>query len=224
MCGRYTLGVPPSRIAEIFDLLDVPELTPRFNIAPTQLAPVVRMRESRRVLELRRWGLVPFWAKDPAIGNRLINARSESVEEKPSFRAAFRKHRCLVPADGFYEWKPAGRRKQPFWIHRRDGLPFAMAGLCERWHADLEDEIRSFTILTTDANPLLRPIHDRMPVILAREAWAEWLDPDAAADSLRALLRPAPVEELEARPVSTLVNSAAMDDPRCIAPANDATV
>jgi putative SOS response-associated peptidase YedK len=223
MCGRYTLGVPPVRIAEIFELLETPELAPRYNIAPTQQAPVILASGGRRTLELRRWGLVPFWAKDPAIGNRLINARSESVEEKPSFRTAFRKHRCLVPADGFYEWKPAGRRKQPYWIHRRDGQPFAMAGLYERWHADREDEIRSFTVLTTEANPLVRPIHARMPVILDAAAWSEWLDPGAPVGALRALLRPAPAADFDTRPVSTLVNAPAVDDFRCIEAVNEAT-
>lgn len=224
MCGRYTLGVPPVRIAEIFDLLETPELAPRYNIAPTQEAPVVLGSGGRRTLELRRFGLVPFWAKDPTIANRLINARAETVEEKPSFRTAFRRHRCLVPADGFYEWKPAGRRKQPYWIHRHDGLPFAMAGLCERWHADREDEIRSFTIVTTEANPIVRPIHARMPVILDADAWDEWLDPKAPVEALRALLHPAPSEDFDTRRVSTLVNSPAVDDPRCIDAVDEPTV
>ena len=224
MCGRYTLGVPPSRIAEVFELLETPELALRFNIAPTQQAPVIRQTDSGPVLELRRWGLVPFWAKDPAIGNKLINARSESVEEKPSFRTAFRKQRCLVPADGFYEWKPVGRRKQPFYTHRRDGLPFAMAGLHERWHGDQADEIRSFTILTTEANPLLRTIHARMPVILPRDAWAPWLDPRTATDTLRTFFAPASCEGFEMHPVSTLVNSPAVDDPRCIEASAEATI
>lgn len=223
MCGRYTLGVPPARIAEVFGLLETPELSPRFNIAPTQEAPVIRRRGPGREVAQLRWGLVPFWAKDPAIGSRLINARAETVAEKPSFRSAFRKHRCLVPADGFYEWKPLGRRKQPYYAHRRDGLPFAMAGLHERWHADREDEIRSFTILTTEANPLLRSIHARMPVILPPEAWEPWLDPDATEEALHRLLVPASPDGYEMHPVSTLVNSPAVDDARCIAPTAEPT-
>ncbi|CAG0965500.1 SOS response-associated protein YedK [Myxococcaceae bacterium] len=218
MCGRYTLGARPERIAATFGLDEILEFSPRFNIAPTQHAPVIVVSSGRRKLELRRFGLVPFFAKDASIGSRLINARSESVAEKPAFRSAFRKHRCLVPADGFYEWKPEGRRKQPYWMHRSDGAPFAMAGLCERWHPDREDEIRSFAILTTAANALVRRIHDRMPAILAPEDLGRWLDPGTPIDELRDLLAPAPESGFVARPVATLVNGAAFDDPRCIEP------
>jgi len=215
MCGRYTLGVSPARIAELFDLAEEPVLRPRYNIAPTQDAPVVLATAAGRRLELRRFGLVPFWAKDPKLGSRLINARAESVEEKPAFRTAFRRHRCLVPADGFYEWQPIGRRKQPFYVRRADAQLFAMAGVCDTWHARQPDAIASFAILTTEADALLRPIHDRMPVILDPGSWPVWLDPAADTGRLRGLLaRPEP-PGFEAYPVDVLVNNPAVDDPRC---------
>jgi putative SOS response-associated peptidase YedK len=221
MCGRYTLGVSPARIAEVFALTDEPALAPRYNIAPTQDAPILVTTPEGRRLELRRWGLVPFWAKDPKIGNRLVNARAESVEEKPSFRTSFRRHRCLVPADGFYEWAPAGRLKQPFHIRRRDARPFAMAGLHDRWHRGQADEIASFTILTTEANALLQPIHGRMPVILGERGWDAWLDPATPTEALHALLASPEPGDLEAFPVTLLVNSARVDEPRCREPIRD---
>lgn len=221
MCGRYTLGVTPARLAEEFALAETPELSPRYNIAPTQTAPVIMAAPEGRRLALRRWGLVPFWAKDPKIGSRMINARAESVEEKPAFRVAFRRQRCLVPADGFYEWKPAGLRKQPFHIRRSDARPFAMAGLFDTWHAGQPDEIASFTILTTDANALLRPIHERMPVILDGPGWKAWLDPATAPSRLHALLAPPDPAGFEAYPVTTRVNSPALDDARCREPSQE---
>jgi putative SOS response-associated peptidase YedK len=221
MCGRYTLGVSPARIAEAFEVEVEAALEPRYNIAPTQRAPVVVATPAGRRLELRRWGLVPFWAKDPKIGNRLINARAEGVGEKPSFRTAFRRHRCLVPADGFYEWAPAGRRKQPFYVRRCDARLFAMAGLYETWHTGQPDEIASFTILTTEANAVVQKIHGRMPVILDASHWTAWLDPKTPAESLQALLAPPDPEGFEAVPVTTLVNSPAVDDPRCREPIRD---
>ncbi len=224
MCGRYTLGTTPARLAETFALSDAPEFAPRYNIAPTQIAPVVVATPQGRRLELRRWGLVPFWAKDPKIGSRMINARAESLAEKPAFRSAFRRQRCLVPADGFYEWKPAGRRKQPHHVRRADSRPFAMAGLFDTWHAGQPDAIASFTIVTTDANALLRPIHDRMPVILAPASWKDWLDADTPLARLGALLAPPDPAGFEAYPVTTLVNSPAVDDARCREPASDAPV
>jgi len=223
VCGRYTLATPGPRLAEAFeaDAAELRELRPRYNIAPSQDAPVVRSVEGGRRLELRRWGLVPAWSKDPKIGNRLINARAETVAEKPSFRAAFKRGRCLVPADGFYEWKPAGKRKQPYHVRRPDGGVLALAGLVERWHRGEEDEIRSFTILTTDANDLMRPIHGRMPVILPPDDWEAWLGPETSREALEALLRPAPEDVLEAVPVSTAVNDPATDDRRCVEPLAD---
>jgi putative SOS response-associated peptidase YedK len=165
-----------------------------------------------------RWGLVPSWADDPAVGNRLINARAETVASKPSFRAAFRQRRCLVPADGFYEWQKQAGKKQPFYIHLRGGGPFAFAGLWERWQG-ADEPIESFTIVTTEANELVRSLHERMPVILPREAYKHWLDPAyAKLEELQALLRPYPAEEMAAFPVSTRVNSPRVDDAACIVP------
>jgi putative SOS response-associated peptidase YedK len=222
MCGRYTLTSPGEVVAEIFDLVDVPEVLPRYNLAPTQEAAVVRIPapEAPRSLALLRWGLIPYWAKDPAIGNRMINARAESAAEKPAYRESFRRRRCLIPADGFYEWKHLGKLKQPHLIRRRDRLPFAFAGLWSIWRApDRTASLETFTILTTDPNDLMRGLHDRMPVILDRRDYAAWLDPanrDTAA--LQALLLPAPTEGWEALPVSTRVNSPANDTQDCIEP------
>jgi len=221
MCGRYSLGVSPARIAEVFELSDEPEFQPRYNIAPTQDAPVIVALPEGRRLELRRWGFVPFWAKDPKIGSRMINARAESVGEKPAFRNAFRRQRCLVPADGFYEWKPAGLRKQPFHVRRSDAWPFGMAGLFDVWHAGQPDEIASFAILTTDANGLLRPIHERMPLILDGQSCSAWLDPATPLARLHELLAPPDPTGFEAYPVATLVNRPAVDDARCREPIRD---
>ena len=171
---------------------------------------------------LLRWGLVPFWADDPSIGNRLINARSESASEKPAFRQAFRRRRCLVPADGFYEWKKEGDGKVPHWIHRPDGRPFALAGLWERWEPDGDREpLFTYTILTRDATDELRSLHDRMPVILDEEAWEPWLDPDREPDELDAVVSRPPTIELGHHPVSTMVNSPRNDGPECIQPVDD---
>jgi putative SOS response-associated peptidase YedK len=221
MCGRYTLSSPNDAVADLFELPELPLLAPRYNVAPTQEAAAVRVLkpgEPRR-LDLLRWGLIPYWAEDPSIGNRMINARSESVADKPAFRRSFRKQRCLIPTDGFYEWKKEGKLKQPFHIRRQDRQPFAFAGLWERWKDPAGELIDSFTILTTDANDLIRPLHNRMPVILDRKDFGLWLDP-AAADpvQLLALLVPAPGEEMETVPVSRAVNSPAHDAPDCIAP------
>lgn len=221
MCGRYTLGVTPARLAEAFDLAEVPDFEPRYNIAPTQRAPViVAAPEGPREMMLR-WGLVPFWAKDPKIGSRMINARAESLAERPAFRTAFRRQRCLVPADGFYEWQPRGRRKQPFYVRRADGHPFAMAGLFDTWHRGQPDEIASFTIVTTDANDLVRPIHARMPAILECPGVKEWLDPETPPSLLAGLLAPPTCAGFEAYPVTPRVNSPANDDAACREPAAD---
>lgn len=218
MCGRYTLGVSPTRIAEAFELGEVPELSPRYNIAPSQKAPVIRTVDGARQLDLRRFGLVPFWAKDPKIGSRMINARAETLREKPAFRTALRRGRCLVPADGFYEWKPDGRRKQPFHLRREDHGVFAFAGLCDRWHRDEPDEIRSFAIVTADAAGVVRDVHARMPVIVPEAAWKRWLDPEATTDEIDALLAPREPRELVAFEVSTRVNDPRVDDPGCREP------
>ncbi len=223
MCGRYTLRTPLQHVLELFGA--VPEqgelnFGPRFNIAPTQWVPSVRTDASgARTLGLLRWGLVPAWADDPSVGNRMINARGETAPVKPAFREAFRKRRCILPADGFFEWKAEGRGKQPYLIRRPDDRPFGLAGLWERWRRG-DDEIESCTILTTSPNTLMREIHDRMPVILSLDACNTWLDPTAPAERLMPLLSPCPDGELVAGPVDTRVNSPKNDDAACIATAS----
>lgn len=226
MCGRYTLTSSGEQVATLFDLMELPDLQARYNMAPTQDAPVVRMLEpgGPRTLSHLRWGLVPYWADDPAIGNRMINARSESVAEKPAYRTSFKKKRCLVVTDGFYEWKKMGKAKQPYLIRRRDRQPFAFAGLWSSWKnpANPARPLETFTILTTDANGTLRELHDRMPVILERADFGLWLDPAVGeADRLQSLLVPAADDLLETFPVSRSVNSPAHDAADCIEPLVD---
>lgn len=218
MCGRYTLSTPADLVAEIFDLDESLELEPRYNIAPTQLAPIVRLGEDgARALRMAQWGLVPWWAKEVSIGQRTINARSESVAETRAFRDSYRSRRCLVPADGFYEWQRRGDGKQPFHLTLADGTPFAFAGLYDLWRRAESEWLESFTILTTKPNSLVEPIHDRMPVILPRDAYAVWVDStleDLA--SLEPLLRPFPAGDMLATPVGTFVNRPQNDNPQCV--------
>ena len=221
MCGRFTLRASAGTVAEQFAVFELPPFTPRFNIAPTQPVPVVRIdpqpTEPRRQLVWLRWGLIPSWAKDPAIGNRMINARAETVAGKPSYRAALRRRRCLVVADGFYEWRKAAGQKQPYFIHMADHKPFAFAGLWEAWEGADHSHIESCTILTTEPNDLLRPIHDRMPVILAAEQYDRWLDPATReAEVVLPLLKPFPSEPMAAYAVGTLVNNPGNDEPACV--------
>ena len=229
MCGRFVLSLTPNQVKLFFDLFEVPEdFSPRYNIAPTQRVLMVSA-ENLRAARWAKWGLVPSWAKDPKIGSRMINARAETIAEKPSFRAAFRRRRCLILADGFYEWKKHGKGKTPMFIRRRDQEPFVFAGLWESWRPraenaqDEEEErtITSCTIITTSPNELLAPIHNRMPVILPKAAYSLWLADEPPKEDLLELLEPAPAEELEAFAVSTLVNSVANDLPGCITPAED---
>jgi len=222
MCGRYELHSHPAAIALAFGLAHPPDVHPRYNIAPMTDVPVIRVNtEGHRELVRMRWGLVPRWAKDPAIGSKLINARGETLAEKPSFRTAYRRHRCLLPANGFYEWMAVADgdhpRKQPVHVGRKDGLAFGFAGLYERWLSPEGDVIDSCTIVTTDANRLLRPVHDRMPVIIAPDDYARWLDP-ANAD-VTGLIVPCPDDVLTYHPVSTRVNSVRHDDVSLIEPA-----
>lgn len=219
MCGRYTLRTKPEKVAQEFDLPEVPVLHPRFNIAPTQPVAVVRFdpKEGLRRLDLLRWGLVPFWADDPAIGNKMINARSDTAAQKPAFRHALESKRCLVIADGFYEWQKREGGKQPFFIHRKDDGPFAFAGLWDIWNKG-DEPITSCTILTTEANDLMVPIHDRMPVILPKSARTIWLDPFVDAKKLQPLLVPYAGDDLGACPVSRLVNVPTNDVPECVMP------
>ncbi len=220
MCGRYTLATPTRRLAEefSFDASSV-ELSESYNVAPTQGVAAVLEEDGHRRLEVLRWGLIPPWADDPQIGSRMINARAETAPGKPSFRRAFRERRCLIPADGFYEWQRTNGAKQPFYIHMEDGRPFGFAGLWESWKGDGEGEVRTCTILTTEPNALLGGIHNRMPVIVAPDAYDVWLDPASETDELTGLLAPYPEEEMEAYPVSRFVNSPSNNDPRCIEPA-----
>lgn len=221
MCGRYTLATPEPSLAELLDLSTEPSLEPRYNIAPTQPVLVLRASPLRpvRELELLRWGLIPSWAKDPAIAARMINARSETAPDKPAFRSAFRHRRCLLPADGFYEWQRTGRSKRPHYVRMKDGRPFVFAGLWERWEGPDGTVIETCTVLTTIPNELIEPLHNRMPVILRPEDFALWLDPDVKDPApIRPLLRPYEPDEMFAYPVSTRVNSPRNDDPKCIEP------
>ena len=233
MCGRFVSSTPPDQLAQYFDVDEVPEQLldrgPNYNTAPTTEVFVVRRDGDARRLDAFRWGLVPFWAKDPSVGNKMINARAETVAEKSAYRKALQHRRCIIPADGFYEWKkePGSKRKQPFFIHRPDGEPYAFAGLWELWkgpkrtkaqeaaaaesgEADLPlaEPLRSCTIITTSANEAMSELHDRMPVMLPRSAWDDWLSPDVEdAELLGKLLVPAPSELIAFHAVSTEVNN-----------------
>ena len=219
MCGRYSLTSNISELQGRFGfVMDSPAPLPRYNIAPTQ--PVLAVvNDGQRRGELMRWGLVPSWAKDVKIGSRMINAVSETAASKPAFRSAFRRRRCLVLADGFYEWRREGKQRVPMYFTQKSGEPMALAGLWENWKSPEGEWVRSCTILTTAANSFVRPIHDRMPVILSAETEPLWLDPlTEEPGTLEPLLLPAPVELLEVREVSTTVNNARSEGPECISP------
>ncbi len=208
MCGRFAQRSDPKRLAKEFKVSEVPDIEARYNIAPTQDILAVRESEGGREMTFLKWGLIPSWAKDASIGARLINARSETVEEKPSFRQAFKQRRCIIPADGFYEWQRTGGKKQPFFFQMRDELPFGFAGLWERWEGQGREAINSCTILTTEANEVLRPVHDRMPVILHPDDYEVWLGADARElELVKEVLRPYPAEEMIGYPVSSSINS-----------------
>jgi putative SOS response-associated peptidase YedK len=227
MCGRYALTTPSGVLAALYRLANKLDYEPRYNVAPTQIVPVIMQgsggggeEPGGREIVPMRWGLIPSWAKDPSIGSRMINARSESAAEKPAFRQAFRLRRCVVPASGFYEWRKLGAKKQPYFIARADGQPLSLAGLWEMWtdHASGK-EVKTFTILTTNANDMLRPLHDRMPVVLEPEECDRWLDPEEGdAGKLSAMLKPAADGVLAVHPVSPRVNSPANDDPLLVEP------
>jgi putative SOS response-associated peptidase YedK len=227
MCGRFAAATPPDELARYFAAHEVAEtlLEPRYNVAPTDDVAVVVEREDVRRVDLFHWGFVPFWAKDPSVGNRMINARAEGLLESNAFRRAFERRRCIVPADGFYEWrKVAGqRKKQPVYIRRKDGDPLALAALWEVWTPkEAKGEVAplySCTIITGEPNELVAPIHDRMPVILPPEAWDAWLARDnTAVEELQRLLAPAPADLFEAWAVSTDVNTVGNDGPHLVAP------
>lgn len=225
MCGRYTLTVDASVLASLFETAPLIELEPRYNIAPSQPVPIVRSDgDGNRQWATVRWGLIPSWAKDAKIGNRLINARAETAAHKPSFRSAYKHRRCLLPADGFYEWVKGPGGKQPSHIRFTDGRPFSFAGLWESWTPPEGEVVESCTILTTRPNSLISELHDRMPVILPPERFSDWLakgplGPDAA----EAMLIPHSAEGMEAVPVSTLVNSPKNEDPKCTEPVGSQT-
>lgn len=219
MCGRYSLAVPPEELEQIFSATADEDLhLPRWNIAPTQDAPVVVQEPARRRIRSLRWGLVPPWARDPRVAARHVNARSETASVRPAFREAFARRRCLVPADGFYEWVagPRGRPRLPWWIHHGRGGVLAFAGLHERW-----GDLSTFTILTTTPNSVVAPVHDRMPAVLPPEEWDVWLDLDAEVADVLPLLRPAPAALLRARRVSTRVNRVENDDAGCVEPVEE---
>ncbi len=218
MCGRFTIFADPERLAERFQA-SLPEagLQPRYNAAPTQHLPVI-LNDGPRAIQLLQWGLIPFWAKDPTIGSRMINARSETLAEKPAFRTAFKKRRCLVLADGFYEWQKTATGKQPMRITLASGEPFAMAGLWEMWNAPDGSPLRTFTIVTGEPNELVAPIHNRMPAILLPEHEAIWLDNAAEPAIWQHILRPYPAGRMSACPVSRRVNFVGNDDPSLVTP------
>lgn len=222
MCGRFTLTADPNDLREAFPWLNIPEApAPRYNVAPSQPVAVIP-NDGKNQMDYFVWGLIPPWAKDPSIGNRMINARAETLTEKPSFRTAFRRRRCLIPADGFFEWKQdaGSKSKTPMYIQLKSGKPFALAGLWERWDSKDGSTIFSCTIITTQPNELMQSIHNRMPVILPSNTYTQWLDPgEPNLSFLSGLLQPYPAEELIAYPVSRLVNSPANDLPACIEPA-----
>ena len=222
MCGRFSLTADPNQLRQEFAWLNIPvDTAPRYNVAPSQPVAVVPNDGLNR-LDHYVWGLIPSWSKDPSIGNRMINARSETVAEKPSFRSAFRRRRCLIPADGFYEWQknPGEKRKTPMYIRLKSGKPFFFAGLWESWDSPDGSNILSCTILTTTPNEMMEPIHNRMPVILPPEAYQPWLATgEQRPADLQGFLKPFPSELMTAYPVSTLVNNPANELAACITPA-----
>jgi putative SOS response-associated peptidase YedK len=222
MCGRFGASFRYRELQALWNLRGVlPDFGRRYNIAPSQEVPVILRTESRNEIKSMRWGLVPSWAQDHSIGQRMINARAETLLEKPSFKQLGARRRCLVPADGFYEWRIEGRGKVPMWVRLKTREPFAFAGLWDYWRDPAGDkELYSFTIITTEANALLRPIHTRMPVIYDKEMGRQWLEESFGDQpmTLAAVLQPLPSDLMEAHEVSTLVNSPENDTAECIQP------
>jgi putative SOS response-associated peptidase YedK len=225
MCGRITTTFEFSDIRVRWNLdRDLPQYRPRFNVAPetSPNIPVIVRQGTGNECRLMRWGLIPSWVKDPTIGNQTINARAETLTELPSFKPLVDRRRCIIPADGFYEWRKEGRRKVPMWVHLKTKEPFGLAGLWDVWRKPDGKRVESFTIITTDPNELVRPIHNRMPVILRPEDEERWLDasrtPFVKAQSL---LKPLPEELMDAHDVSPIVNSAKYDGPECIRPVSE---
>jgi putative SOS response-associated peptidase YedK len=226
MCGRFALFIDLKTLIEAFGITIAPEkLTPRYNIAPSQQVVGIRPTDDgKRQLTLFRWGLIPHWAKDPAIGNKMINARAETAAEKPSFRSPFRTRRCIIPASAFFEWKKEGKQKIPYCIRNRDKTPLALAGLWDNWQGP-EGVIESCSILTTEANEAVATLHNRMPVVLSRQAIEPWLDPGIKdVPLLKALLEPYPSESLKIYQVDPLVNAPQNDVLRCVEPAANVNI
>ena len=220
MCGRFTLQISPELLAEIFGLSEMPVFPARYNIAPTQQVAVIRSTaDGRNRLDFLRWGLIPSWAKDPSIGSRMINARCETVHEKPAFRHAIKFRRCIVVASGFFEWLQEESRKVPLYVHLKDSSPMCFAGLWDHWKSSEGETIESCTILTTSSNKLIAPLHDRMPVILHREEHRLWLNREVTdPEKLKQLYQAYPADLMEIYPVSPLVNSPRNDLPELIKP------
>ncbi|MCA9868126.1 MAG: SOS response-associated peptidase [Anaerolineae bacterium] len=219
MCGRFALAATGEEVAEHYQLSEIPFVVPRYNIAPTQPVAAVRLNASEaREFTHFQWGLIPSWAKDPSMGSRMINARAETVADKPAFRAAFKRRRCLLPATGFYEWRKMNGHKQPMYIREAGGGLVSLAGLWEVWQSADGGQLETCTILTTTANALMEPIHDRMPLILDSQDYDMWLSPDTPADQLNHLLRPFDPAHLLAYPVGTAVNKPQNDTPDIIEP------
>jgi putative SOS response-associated peptidase YedK len=219
MCGRFTLRAPAADIAGLFDVLDMPAVAPRYNIAPTQPVLCIGQNSGRRAAGFMRWGLVPSWAADAKTGGQLINARGETVGSTKAFRGAFRKRRCLIPADAFFEWNAHGKGKQPYLFERPDHRPFAFAGLWERWEPQDGPPLLTCCLITTAANGVVGQFHDHMPVIFSSaDAFAAWLEPKTTPEALQKLLLPADDDLLTAVRVSKQVNNSKFDVPACIEP------
>jgi putative SOS response-associated peptidase YedK len=218
MCGRYAITTAPEAIRALFRYPEQPDFPPRHNVAPTQPVPIVRMAEGQRQFALVRWGLIPAWVKDPRNFSLLINARGESAAEKPAFRNAMKRRRCLFPADGFYDWKRDGKTKQPYFVRLKSGQPMALAGLWETWSGPNGEEMETAAIVTTTASRSIAHIHDRMPVVVPPEAFDFWLDPHVDSELASVLIAPAPDALLEAYEVSSAVNRTANDSAALIAP------
>jgi len=218
MCGRYAITTAPEAIRQLFAYLEQPNFPPRYNIAPTQPVPIVRMAEGKRQLALVRWGLIPAWVKDPRTFSLVINARGESVLDKPAFRNAMKRRRCLFPADGFYEWKRDGERKQPYFVRLKSGAPLAFAGLWETWMGPNGEEQETAAIVTTTASRSIAHIHDRMPVIVPPDAFNFWLDPNVDGEMAASVIQPAKDALIEAYEVSSAVNRTANDSPLLVEP------
>jgi putative SOS response-associated peptidase YedK len=218
MCGRFALKAPPSELITHFGLDECAEFGPRYNIPPGTDTPVIRQSpDGKRVSQLLRWGLIPHWAKDPLIGNKLNNARGESLADKPSFSDAFRRRRCLIPASGFFEWKTDGKVKTPYYFQLKSAEPLALGGLWESWTSPEGEIVRTFCVITTKANELMTPIHERMPVIIHSKNFGKWLDFAVEGNDLKLLVAPFPTEALETWPVSKAVSRTGNDGPELLA-------